>query len=120
MTIRIDYFSQIPRIKPPKTNWIPMNMTHLTFIISNGVDFNYVLACLRLFRPSITLNVELENFTDEDVDAEKFMEVLGYYSINEVSLAKTTLNLKSSTNYLIGPAKIIRATNALIRFNRTD
>jgi hypothetical protein len=48
-----------------------MNMTHLTFIISNGVDFNYVLACLRLFRPSITLNVELENFTDEDVDASE-------------------------------------------------
>lgn len=73
-----------------------------------------------MFKPNIVLNLELENFTDEDVGSEKFMELLGYYQINEVNLSKTSIQLKSSANYLLGPAKIIRATNTLMRFNRTD
>ncbi|TNV84273.1 hypothetical protein FGO68_gene17556 [Halteria grandinella] len=120
MTVRMDYFTLKPRPKGFKTSWIPNCMTQLTLILTNGVDFNYILSILKLFRPSIVLNIELENFTDEDVGAEKFMELLGYYQINEVNLSKASINLKSSANYLIGPAKIIRANNSLIKFQRLD
>jgi hypothetical protein len=86
----------------------------------NGVDFNYLLSILKMFRPNIVLNLELENFTDEDLGSEKFMDLLGYYQINEVSLSKSSLNNKSTANFLLGPAKILRAQNATMRFNRLD
>lgn len=89
-------------------------------IIANGVNFNYMLSCFKLFKPNILLNLELENFTDEDVGSEKFMELLGYYSINSVILSKCDLKLKSTSNYLLGPAKSIRAQNVIMRFIRTD
>jgi hypothetical protein len=62
----------------------------------------------------------MENFTDEDINSEKFMELLGYYSINEISLSKCSLSLKSSSSYLIGPAKKIRAANSIMKFVRPD
>ena len=60
----------------------------MTLILSNGVDFNYVISVLKLFKPCILLNIELETFSDEDLGSEKFMELLGYYTLNEVNLAK--------------------------------
>ena len=95
-------------------------MTHLNMIIINGIDFNYVLSILKRFKPTIILNLEVENFVDEEVSSEKFMELLGYYSINEINLSKCNFSLKSSASYLIGPAKVIRATNTQMRFNRPE
>lgn len=95
-------------------------MTHVTFILSNGVDFNHILWILKKFKPTIILNIELENFMDEDVGSEKFMELLGYYSLNEVTLSKSSLVLKSSASYLIGPAKVVRASNTIMKFQRPD
>jgi hypothetical protein len=66
---------------------------------------------LKKFKPTIILNIEMENFVDEEVSSEKFMELLGYYSINEVNLNKCSFSLKSSASYLVGPAKILRAQN---------
>jgi len=88
MTVRMDIFNLKPRPKHLKSTWIPMCMTQLTLIVANGLDFNYILSVLKLFRPNILLNLEFENFTDEDMGSEKFMELLGYYQINEVSLSK--------------------------------
>ena len=62
-----------------------------------------------MFKPNIVLNIELDNITDEDVGSEKFMEILGYYSINDVNLSKCNLTLKSTTNDMIGPVKTLRA-----------
>ena len=60
-------------------------MTQVTLILSNGIEYNYLVWILSHFRPNIVLNLEFENFTDEDVASERFMELLGYYTINEVT-----------------------------------
>ena len=72
------------------------------------------MAAMKLFKPNVTLNVELENFNDEDAGAEKFMEVLGYYQIGDVGLTKCQINGKSTVNYLIGPAKQLRGSNSQV------
>ncbi len=120
MTFRVDIHNLPPRPKSLKNCWLPMMMTHLNLIITNGVDFNHVLWILQKFKPTIILNIEMENFVDEDISSEKFMELLGYYSINEINLNKCNFSLKSSASYLIGPAKIIRASNTQIRFTRPE
>ena len=66
------------------------------------------------------MNIELESFNDEDTNAEKFMELIGYYKINEVSVVKSIISLRSSANYLLGPARAIRALNSTFRFSRYD
>ena len=66
-------------------------MNQLTLILTNGVDYDFMLSVMKLFKPNIMLNVELENLTDEDMNTEKFMELVGYYSINEVSLSKCSI-----------------------------
>lgn len=95
-------------------------MTQVTLILSNGIEYNYLVWILSHFRPNIVLNLEFENFTDEDVASERFMELLGYYTINEVTLSKSSFVLKSSASYLIGPAKKIRASNTIMKFQRID
>jgi hypothetical protein len=65
MTIRMDIFN--PRPRPRKDYWIPKCMNKLTLIISNGVDYDYALSIMKQFKPSIVLNIELENFNDEDI-----------------------------------------------------
>ena len=87
MTIRMDIQNKktLPKLR---RFWIPYNMNQLTLIISNGVDLSYLLSLIKLFKPSIVLNLEMDNFTDEDINAEQFMELLGYYQLNELSLAK--------------------------------
>ncbi len=109
MTFRLDFHNMPPRVRGLKSYWIPSMMTHITFILQNGVDFNHLLWILKMFRPNIILNIEFENFIDEDVGSEKFMELLGYYTINEVTLSKSSFVLRSSASYLLGPARKIRA-----------
>lgn len=120
MTFRLDVHRLPPKPKTLKDYWLPGLMSHLNLIITNGVDFNYILWTLKKFKPTIILNIEMENFVDEEVSSEKFMELLGYYSINEIILNKCSFSLKSSASYLIGPAKTIRATNSMVRFNRPE
>jgi hypothetical protein len=120
MTFRLDVHRLPPKPKNLGQTWLPGLMTHLNLIITNGVDFNYVLWVLKKFKPTIILNIEMENFVDEEVASEKFMELLGYYSIHEINLNKCSFSLKSSASYLIGPAKILRASNTQIRFNRPE
>jgi hypothetical protein len=123
MTFRIDshHIPVIPRHFRKATNlWIPTLITQVTLILQNGVEFNYLVWILNKFKPNIVLNLEFENFTDEEVGSEKFMELLGYYTINEVTMAKSSFVLKSSASYLIGPAKKIRAQNSVMKFQRID
>ena len=75
---------------------------------------------MKLFRPNVILNVELENIDDEDMNVEKFMELVGYYSINEVILTKCSIQLRSSANYLLAPAKVLRGINSQLKFTRFD
>lgn len=75
---------------------------------------------LQHFRPNITLNIELTNFNDEDVNAEKFMELVGFYNIREVMLSKCSCNLKATSLYLLGPPKVLRASNSFMKFVRID
>ncbi|CDW75138.1 UNKNOWN [Stylonychia lemnae] len=118
ITLRFDFYNLRP--KPRKIIWIAACMNIVTLIIVNGIDFDYILSILKQFRPDITLNIELESFNDEDMNAEKFMELIGYYKINEVSIVKSTIVLKSSANYLLGPANTFRAVNSAFRFSRFD
>lgn len=64
--------------------------------------------------------MELTNFNDEDVNAEKFMELIGFYHIREVMLSKCYFNLKATSLYLLGPPKILRASNTFMKFVRHD
>lgn len=80
MTVRMDVLNLRPRPKM-KHFWIPKCANYLTLIITNGVNYDYALRIMKQFKPNITLNVELENFTDEDIHAERFLEFLGYYHI---------------------------------------
>eukprot|EP00347_Sterkiella_histriomuscorum_P001578 403371490 len=118
MTLRFDTFQLKP--KPRRLYWIPQCMNCLTLIIHNGINFDYMLSIMKQFRPDVTLNIELESFQDEDMNVEKFMELIGYYKINEVNICRSQLSLKSTANYLLGPAKVIRASNSTFRFSRFD
>jgi hypothetical protein len=76
---------------------------------------------MKQFRPNlIYINLEINDFTDEHVESEKFMEFLSFYTIGEVVLNSCILRLRTSAMYLLGPATSIKATNCNIRFPRPD
>jgi hypothetical protein len=79
MTIRMDVNNLKP--KPRREYWLPLCANYVTLVITNGVNYDYALSIMKQFRPNVTLNIELENFTDEDIHAEKFIEFIGYYNI---------------------------------------
>ena len=82
--------------------------------------YESVAAYLRLFRPDVTLNVKMTNFTDEDMGAEKLIELLGYYALREVVLNRCSIVLRPSSCYLISPCLILKAYHTEIKFVRHD
>jgi len=81
MTVRMDKNNLGKQKLLRRQYWLPTCVNMLTLIISNGVNCHYAQSVLSQFRSNIHLNIELENFNDEDTNAEKFMDLLSYYNI---------------------------------------
>ena len=100
--------------------WIPTQINMVTICIYSHVIYESVAAYLRLFWPDISLNLRLTNFTDEDMGAEKLIELIGYYALREVTLNRCSIFLRPSSCYLISPCKILKAYHTEIKFVRQD
>ena len=75
---------------------------------------------MRHFRKDLKLIVKLFNFCDEDPGNDKFVELLGYYPIEEVRLNGCSLNLRASCMYLMQPPKVLHCLNGFMNFQKVD
>ncbi|CDW81916.1 UNKNOWN [Stylonychia lemnae] len=80
-----------PKLSSKKPCWIAKHINLLHLKISKGVCYDYMLANIRLFQPKIVMDIDIDNFLDEDNEAEKFMELLGYYEMFTDNLKELVL-----------------------------
>ena len=57
---------------------------NLRLEVSHSINLPEVLTTMKHFRKDVTISLRLYNFNDEQAMNEKFVELMGYYKLDEV------------------------------------
>lgn len=64
--------------------WITRCFNNLRLEVSHSINLPEVLTTMKHFRKDVTISLRLYNFNDEQAMNEKFVELMGYYKLDEV------------------------------------
>jgi len=94
LTVNVDVHNL--RRLPRHPLWLSKVPTQVTMIFKNGISYAYAVAVMSQFNPRMLFNLTLDTLTDEDVQAEQFMDYIQKFSVGEVLFKKCTIHLKQT------------------------
>jgi hypothetical protein len=83
--------------------WITSLFNKLSLELNTTVKLTLFAKFMHHFSPNVTLHLHFVKFHDENKEAEKIIEMLGYYKIEKVVLDQSQFKLRASAMYVLQP-----------------
>jgi len=81
---------------PRHRMWLTKCFNSVLLKIDKSIDLAQFVKIIKQFRSDVKLTLHFFNFTDEQAQADKFVELLSYYKIEELFMDQCELKLRAS------------------------